>query len=443
MPPPIHWKRQSGVAKMVRNKSLTFWAQFCLLNSIIIGSTNHAYSAPLFSLDFESGLPDPINTPIPVWALPPQMAKTSGTGNLFEVVNNIAHSGNSSLRFNPNGRNGLCNTCGGKWITHDSGSDGADFFVSSTQEDLSISDTKGPAAQSGKLLYNATNGFSKWEIISVENENATNDKLIVKKLHSGINDDPAIFSAEDSVFIARQCGVDGNFTSNINQRNDCNSAIHPLVNVAGSQSPGQSIFRRFYLRMDMVKPGSQKLRYWTSNITNPPATHVYLDAKGGRDTPPIYPLVFTVNVETIDNGHLNLDNGKALYVPGSNPGDLPEGLSFERGKWYYIEEEFLAATLDPSDPEGKTYNNDGEYRLWFSESGKEGTDGATPILEILEMKLPVVERATFWGNFQHQSHTIGQIYIDDFEITSDTKIGAKASNHASIFPPKPASIINP
>ncbi len=424
---------------MTINTSDLLWTKLFLCSSIIIGSITNVYSATLFQLDFESGLPNPIDTPIPIWALPTQMATSTGTGNLFEINNNIAHSGNSSLMLNPNGRNGRCNTCGGKKLTHDTdiNLDGVTYFVTSTQDDLSLSANKGAAAKYGRLLYNETKGFSVWKIISVGTENSTNDKLTVELLKSGINNDPAIFSSGDEIYIARQCGVDGNFTSNIHQRDDCNILINSLINITGTQAPGQSIFRRFYMRMDLVKPANMKLRYWTSNLIDPSnATHVYFNASGLGNKFPVTPQVLTVNNDTVDKTHLSNDGKTFVYKPGSGATDMPEGLNFERSKWYYIEEEFLAATLDPADSSGKTYLNDGEYRLWISESGKEATDGATPIVNISEMQLPVVERATFWGNYQHVSHTIGKIYIDDFVIATDSKIGAKVSDHSNIFPPK-------
>ncbi|MDH5611263.1 MAG: hypothetical protein OEY66_02245 [Gammaproteobacteria bacterium] len=429
---------------MTINTSPIFWTRFSLLGIIIAVSATNTYSAPLFKLDFESGLPDPIDTPLPVWALPARMATATSPGNLYELTNTIAHSGTSSLKLNPNGRNGRCNTCGGKLLLHNSNAapGGDKYFVTDTQEDLTLSANKGPAAKKGRLLYNETKGFSKWEIISVEDENATNDKLIVKLLNPGINKDPAIFNANDNIYIARQCGVDGNFTSNVNQRDDCNILINSLENVVGTQAPGQSIYRRFYMRMDMAKPANMKLRYWSSNINDyANLTQMYFDATGFGDKYPVVPLVITFNVETITT-NIKPDGKTTVYQPGPNPSDMPEGLNFERGKWYYIEEEFLAATLDQADTSGKTYNNDGEYRLWISESGKEDTDGATPIVEIIKMKLPVVERASFWGNFQHVSHTIGQIYIDDFEIASDNKIGAKISDHANVYPPIPPLTTN-
>jgi len=424
---------------MASNKYLISWTKLCLLSSIIIGTGNYAHSVTLISMDFEKGLPA-VDTPMPVWALPTQFANVSGAGNHFEIVNNIAHSGNASLRLDPNARNGYCNTCGGKMLQQHLDADGANFFMASTGEDLTVSANKGPAAQKGRILYNLTKGFSKWEITSVENASAINDKLIVKQLLPGINNDPDIFNADDKIYITRQCGVDGNFTKNINQRNDCNPLINIFNNVGGTQSPGQSIFRRLYIRMDVVKPANFKLRYWTSNLADPAnATHVYLDATGGasRNDFPIEPFVVTVNVEKAITGHLKGDGKTAAYLPGTGPYDLPAGLNFERGKWYYIEEELRASTLDPTDTTGKIYNDDGEYRLWMSEAGKEDSDGTEPILEILKMRLPVVERASFWGNFQHITHTIGQIYIDDLEIASDTKIGAKVSNGTNIYPPAP------
>ena len=48
----------------------------------------------------------------PVWALLSGNVDTYGPGNFFEVVEGNSHSGQYSLRFNYEGRNGICNTCG-------------------------------------------------------------------------------------------------------------------------------------------------------------------------------------------------------------------------------------------------------------------------------------------------------------------------------------------
>ncbi len=402
---------------ILRSFRLKTW--FYIFSTAILLPNNSIHAATLFEIDFETGLPSPLDGPNPVWSLPPDIANTSGSGNFFEVISNVAHSGSASLRFDPNGRNGLCNTCGLYSANHDAASAQIDAFIADSGEDLTLSASNGPAAYAGKFLYNKTQGFSKWTILSVSNKYTVNDKLTVRLLRPGINGEVDGFHSGDNILIARHCGIDGIFAGNVHRRSDCNDVVHQFENTSGTQAGGQSIFRRIYIRMDMTNPGSQKIRYWSNNIGGGGTgnkTHSYLVAKGSGDSFPVFPLVNTVK--------LNSDTSNILFKPGSG---LTSGLEFERGKWYYIEEEFKA--------ESSPAAGDGEYRLWFSESGKEGSDGSTPILELTGLFLPVADYVTFWGNFQHHSHTTGRIYLDDIKIATDTKIGSKTSDHPSTSPP--------
>jgi hypothetical protein len=114
-----------------------------------------------------------------------------------------------------------------------------------------------------------------------------------------------------------------------------------------------------------------------------------------------------------------------VYQPVNNT--LP-AVTYERGKWYYIDEEFKAATEKGRDTNNiMAYNTDGEYRLWFSESGVD-TGNEAPILEVTNLTMGPLRDTTipgngpnnsFWGNVQHFEHTVGSWYIDDMFITGD------------------------
>ena len=431
-------------------------------------------SAPLslhatdyFVLDFEDGKAPPVETGLPIWSLPPAFENNYGPGNFFEVTDETAHSGKYSLRFNYEGRNGYCNTCGLYKTVQKQGVDNADFFVADDAKDLTITTSdkkkkknknknqinkqkkqqkqkknknnggknkknhknkkknkkkknkdKGPAAEPGKTVYNRDNGYSKWEITSVDDYNATNDKLSLKLLRTGIDGSLPEFNSEDRVVITRQCGVDGHVGRDIDRRNDCDNVITWFQNVP-PQQPGKSIFRRSYLKAE-VKDSNlhQKLHFFRPDTKGGLASNIitYADSRRSEE---LEPLV---------SGFIKKYGGKAIYRPGFN--GMSSGLSFKPGIWYYIEEQYKAATPDlEADADGHIYQANGVYRFWFSPAGEESDK---PVLEITGLRMPPLsggrgKHASFWGNFQHMQDTRGYWYMDDIKI-SDHKIGKTSGN---------------
>jgi hypothetical protein len=178
--------------------------------------------------------------------------------------------------------------------------------------------------------------------------------------------------------------------------------------MSGSQLPGKSIFRRVYLKSEInVPPFHQKLRYWFPKN----GTHVLLHAASTKNNI-IYPKV----------ARLESYGGNVLYEPGNG---MPDSIEFERDKWYYIEEEFKA--------ESSPGAADGAYRLWFSKSGEENIS-TPPLVNVTGLTLPVLDRTTLWGNFQHTVHSYGHWYIDDIKI-SDTRVGPTLYSGKNISPP--------
>ena len=331
----------------------------------------------LYEQGFESGEMQ-ISAPEPVWSIM-SGASGIGPGNLFEVVSNVAHTGRYSLRFNYDGRNGLCNTCGAISRIQQSDASSVDYFVDSEHGDLTLDPIY---ASADRIVYNITGGYSKWRITSVASENALNDKLVLEILADSISGGSSTFSANDKVDISRACGVDGLISgNNINRRRDCDQAITYMDGV--SQDPGTSIFRRIYLRIGSgaVPPTGQKLRYWKSS-NGPLYSGFGIDAETGL----INPWVIASNV------------GGSLYP-------IYPGILFQYDTWYYFEEEFKA--------ESSKSANDGEYRLWIAESGK---DVEGPVVELVELDLGPVISASLWGNHQHSADSHGYWYIDDFKI---------------------------
>ena len=442
-----------------------------------LGIVSIASAVDYLELDFESaatGQTPASFTGYPIWFLPPSFDRNYGPGNHFEVVDTTAHSGNNSLRFTYDGRNGFCNTCGTKLVLHKEGLDGADYFVANDGQDLTlfnellvdsngkpILNSKGeqiftslPHASPGKMVYNQSQGYAQWEIVSIATENTKNDKLLLKSVRPGIgnfaNAKPEI-NGRDQVSIARQCGVDGsigivNGQPSINRRSDCDSVISWLGGITpGIQPSGGSIFRRAYIKTDSVDPPQgQKLNY------------AFLGRSGATNTTvpittiPTYAVIIPVGEYQSDTNRiepwlvgLGPLGRESRYEPGKG---LPDGFHFEHGEWYYIEQEFKAESYTTTGlVEGRDRNGngtdqwtlngyvgqgDGEYRLWISKSGEE-PDKNNPTIEETGLALPPITggqgtHMSLWGNHQHERHSRGVWYMDDI-IISDQYIGPAPS----------------
>ncbi len=418
------------------NKSTVL--QFILLSGLYFGLSSSAFSVVYFANDFESGTQPPDGTPMPQWTLPPVFGDAYGDRNFFFVTDSTAHTGNFSLRISYNGRNGVCNTCGSTAVRHKAGLDGVDYFVADTDEDLTFRDVnEGPGAKPGATVFNKTGGYSKWQITSIGNEGAVRNKLSLKLLSSSIDGSPDVFNSGDTALIARTCGVDGKigFTRGgpaINKRVDCNTLVSWFGNIQ-AQTPGTSIFRRQYLKQETsTRVEHQKLHYFRPNRDKTKGTvrgeAVLLAAQGK----PLDSLGLNAPYPRTGLRHFG---GKLSYEPSFG---LPV-ISFERGQWFYLEEEYKASTFNTSTGE---YNPDGEYRLWFAKSGQE-TD--TPVLDERGLTLPALSggggtHMSLWGNQQHDDHLVGNWYMDDIEI-SDTRIGWIANPVSSnTQPPSPPPI---
>lgn len=404
-------------------------------------------------LNFETtdtGLSPVSSKGYPLWILRPAFDLNIGPGNLFEISSTTSHSGDNSLRFVYEGRNNFCNTCGTTNVIHKKDLNGVDYFVADDGQDLTLEqvpvldsagqpvlNAKGiaqvaqlPHVSPGKILYNKSRGYSQWQVVSVGNNSTRNDKLTLKLLRPGIGaykDQPSIFNSKDSISIARQCGVDGTIGKvdgkfDLARRSDCNGAINWFGEIYENkpdnqkvQPSGTSIFRRVYLKAE---------------ITAAPAGHKlnYMKLKGVS-------LVTVANTEelALTISGLATVGGEMIYKPGTN--GMPDSAKFERGVWYYIEQEYKAETytttkvsVDPGDGsvtiDGYSGDGNGEYRLWFAKSGEE-TD--TPALEVKGLSLPPMtggggNHMSLFGNEGHHFHTRGSWYMDDIKI-SNTRIG--------------------
>jgi hypothetical protein len=328
------------------------------------------------------------------------------------------------MKFTYNGNNGFCNTCGGKEYTQLDGQDNADHFVTDDGADLTQIDNldtskagDGPGAEIGKVIFNKTNGYSKWFITGIAREITTNDRLNVSLITPGIGGQTPEFNSGDEITITKRCGVDGtvgttNGGNDIDRRSDCDIATN-WFSSSVTQQPGQSIFRRYYLKAELSMPKiHQKLNNFRADNLGPNSQQIVLIAES----------------DAIDNLILHATGfsgigGDAIYKAGGiNTPPLPATAKFERGVWHSLQEEYRAATIASTDGNGvRTYNTDGAYRLWFSKSGFELAQGL-PTFELTNLSLPPINggmgtHISFWGNFQHHSHSVGSWYIDDVEIS--------------------------
>ncbi len=325
-----------------------------------------------------------------------------GVGDIYEIVSFDSHSGGYSLRFNYNGRNGFCNTCGTSKHTQKSGFGNASFFVSDSGEDLTLRENSDQAAaRSGKRVYNVTDGHTLWEVVSVDNQDATNDKLDLRLIKDGIGNNTRLnFQSGDQIEVARQCEVDGSRSVNKPElRSNCDEAISYFSGVPGTQQLGQSIYRRFYIKIEAVSVNYQTKLHFLIGKVNGSNKAYYLNLKTSASTFPDYYL-------HVELAQFKPDDPKYFY-PNVN-GEL---FTFKRGNWYYVEEQFKA-----SDPVGAL---NGEYRLWLSEAGQEPVDSSTPIVEVTGFNVPVVDKNSLFGNVSSLTHSYGYIYLDDYKIAHD------------------------
>jgi hypothetical protein len=416
---------------MIKSRTLA-----CLLHSFLwLCLLDSAYAADYYRNDFESGTMPPVNTPSPVWTLNETFKKVYGPGNHFEVTDIASHSGNYSLRFLFEGRNGVCNTCGGRKFTQLKGHDNADYFIASGGENLAIPNdpgsnkaNAGPNAQPGRRVYNLDNGYSLWEVVKVNNENATNDKLTLKLLKPNINGGTSEINSGDTVSIKKECGVDGYIGLQIDRRSDCNDVITWFQSVQ-EQTPGTSIFRRMYLKQEITNPLPlhMKLNYFRPNSKG---------SRGSIQGSLLLMALFENKLVSLRHPYPTVGARQYGAQPNIQPGSgMPMDTKFERGVWYYVEIQYKTSTFDSASGE---YNSDGEYRLWFAKSGEETN---TPIVELTNLQLPALDAGgnsiSFWGNIQHYNHLFGSWYIDDVVI-SNTRVGFSdvARDGSNIAPSK-------
>lgn len=335
------------------------------------GGTPTPFPVEYYDEDFESGawVRGSAN---PTWQINTPVVESYGTGDFFTIDTAQKHSGTYSLKFDYGGKNGYANSeLSGNQDdeTHiDTGHDNAAYFVSKAGNDLS--------AHVGKWIWNKSNGWSKWLIDSVQNQNATNDRANLTKLSDPMDGvDTAEFDANDSIKISDQPGVGV-------RRNDVDIVVYWFNTQSTLPDYGETIYRRVYLR--------------PSISTHADNHHKLMYFRGDGAT-----------AECHIGSEYDAVNGHRLYIERSGMGaNQYHATNFVDNDWNYLE---VAFTQESSSGAG-----DASIDIWFGASGDEET--ATKLTLAMNSAFGKMDEASFFGNIQHENDVAGTWHIDDFRI---------------------------
>lgn len=361
-----------------------------------------------FSDGFEGG--DKTSGASPVWswnnsfdpAKPTGSHMMYGSGDIYEVSSDVAHTGRYSLRLNFDGRNGFCNVCGTKIYTVESAPGGSKFL---TDADGNRVTAHSSVLGKQRIIYNRDDSFSKWTWSDLS-------RALMGEVSQPLRNDMTglgVVNSNDTLLISNQCGVDGTVGGNINRRSDCDRAINYFKGVQESHLPyGKTLSRRFYLYipMETVLPEiTFKLGY----------AHFRRPEDDGKEKRVGTAIVISVQRK----GQLEISQrsifGKHTFTP----------LKIDRDKWYYIEEVWKR--------ESSYLANDAEYWLYAGESG---SDVHQPLVHLTGGRLGKLLDMSLHGNWQHFTDVSGYVYFDDIRIATQ-RSGPVSQD---IAPASPASL---
>ena len=431
-------------------------------------SCTAAHAVDYWVHDFENDdISTPNNTNLEAWGMVPANFNNIGEGDLHNITNTESWSGSRSLFFNYNGRNSLCNTCGTTQVVQDAAHDDVDYLVADDGADLVA--TTGAAV--GRYVFNENDGFARWRISGVVNENAVNDRLNLTPVSPGVTDGASMvptIDAGDEAQVARRCGVDGTNGGQIDKRSDCNGAALWFGSVALDTPTADSgvLFRRQYMKHNVSSTGLRQKLWWyrprtynSSNPENEQSGEIILFGLNGRtslaDQNPNGEMYLSFTVKNGDNPNTperdvsnvgfcftkpvaaDLDNPTASECSSrkSNnmyPEDPTNPTVLLRDTWYYLQ-----VMYKPQTGQGV---GDGEIKIWFTEAGDEPsgpTDDKGLIVHYEGMNLPPLKSSnamSLFGNQQHETNSVGAWYIDDVSISdawNPAVPGANAGTGAS------------
>lgn len=339
--------------------------------------SNFTYAMSYFSDDFESG--GLTQGASPIWAWKPQISADNitrgmmyGDSDVYQVSNDLAHSGQYSLRLDFSGRNGWCNTCGSTAVT-----------LSDVEINTGCINLAGYPW--GDAVFNKSNGFSKWSISSAnastvcfDTSSPLGSSMFGKERNS--------FAVGDELAIPLRCGVNGNVGGQVDRKSDCNKSINYLNNVAGTDlAYGEILSRRFY----MYIPEDTKLPEITLKLG-------YSHWRAGGVTKSVK---LKLSVQRGLSLELNMPNGET-HLPG---------YSIDKNEWYYFEELFVRESAEGA--------NDAAYYLYVAPSGQEQLQ-SQPIVYRTDFNLGQLKDISMHGNWQHNDAVSGYIYFDDILFSS-------------------------
>ncbi len=359
----LHAKEKVLFQKVLRN------SMFAFLFIIGIGGAHAAVI--FFEDDFEEGTID--SQPNPKWSWKPPISQGNissgmmyGDTDIYTVTDDIAFSGNYSLRLNFSGRNGWCNECGSKDVTL-------------SQNDINSGCVAITGAPWGSHLYNQTNGFSKWEI-----ESYTNNEVCFNTSTAAGNSMILTnsFSAGDGIKVPYQCNVNGIVGGRIDRRSDCNKAINYLDGVSDADlGYGKTVSRRFYL--------------YIPSATTLPNTTLKLGYAH-----------FNINGSVVPNT-MKLSVQRGLSIEATLPGGkFVNPIAVVKDKWFYFEEVWRRETSAGA--------SDGEYKFYFSPADDFNPQ---PLLVQANLTIGRLVDMSINGNFQHKNDANGYVYFDNVLIS--------------------------
>jgi hypothetical protein len=351
------------------------------INLIIVGflclGSGLGTARVLFEQTFESGAIDASPSPVWAWNAPISEGNIStgmmfGDTDVYSVTSAMAHSGEHSMRLNFAGRNQWCDICGSKGVTV-------------TQSDINSGCVVVTGSPWGDSIYNKTNGFSKWKIISSDAGQVCFNSSVPEG-HSMFGASSSGISAGDEIAIPFKCGVNGVVGNNIDRHSDCNKAINYLNHVSSSDHAyGAILSRRFHMYIPSATTLPEvtlKLGYTHWRTSSGPTRSVKLK--------------------------LSVQRGLQLELNMPNSQNAVPQIYMEKDAWYYFEELFVRETSEGA--------GDAEYHLYF---GKPGDDVSTPVVFRDSFNIGELIDVSMHGNWQHSQDISGSIYFDDILISNE------------------------
>ncbi len=365
----------------------TMWlARISMLSALSMGN---AYGAPNFFFydTFDEGLgSSPVSGTSWTWQKPFSESNATGMmigkGDIYEISEQIAFKGSASLRLNFDGRNGWCNTCGADSYTV---ADGIQYSVSLQTDELgAVADQP----NANRPIFNKSDSWSRWTPNSVSEKTLFFAGGAPSRNELG---GLGVFNEGDEIFVARECGIDGNVGGEPYRRSDCNLAINYLRGVSRTDFEfGESIARRFYIYVppQTVMPDrTLKLGYtWLESQAN------------GKYH--VYPLVSVQRNEKIEVASRSIVGSQSFT-----------GEKLERGVWYYLEEVYTRETSSDA--------NDGTYDLYFD---RHDEVTGSPLVSLKGITFGDLLDMSIIGNWQHANDATGFLYIDEVAV-ADGYIG--------------------